>query len=231
MHSDSSSRSRSPSEREERRRRKEAKAAKAAARREAELEHARKQAELSMYSATDNPFNDANIGQAFQWHKKQEKEKKMGLTPQEIARKDALRRMEAKEELEKLNKKRAERDSARIMREEEEAQLKRQAEDAAMAEWIAKEDSFQLEQSRRRAGIRLRAQRAKAIDFLAINLRFADATALGRTTAAIGALTNPHQAEIAREEEEEGWGWADAGFEFEIDEPWKIFDVSVGEQG
>lgn len=149
----------------------------------------------------------------------------MGMTAEEIARKDALRRMEAKEELEKLNRKRADRDIARALRDEEETQMKRAAEDAAMAEWIAKEDSFQLEQSRRRAGIRLRLQRAKAIDFLAINLRFADAAAVGKTTAAVGALTNPHSAEVQREEEEEGWGWADAGFEFEIDEPWKIFDV------
>ena len=104
--------------------------------------------------------------------------------------------------------------------------MKRLAEDAQMAEWIAKEDDFQLEQSRRRAGIRLREQRAKAIDFLAINLRFADARALGRHTAAVGALANPRKNEVEREEEEEGWGWADAGFEFEIDEPWKIFEVS-----
>lgn len=179
-----------------------------------------------MYSAVDNPFHDANLGEQFQWHKKREKEKKAGLTTEEIARKDAKRRIEAKEELEKLNKKRAEREVQMQLREEEEARMRVLAEDAAMAEWHAKEGSFQLEQSRRRAGIRLRMKRGKAIDFLAINLRFADAQALGRTTSAIGALTNnPHRAEIEREEEEEGWGWADAGFEFEIDEPWKIFDV------
>lgn len=220
----SSSRSRSPTERDERRKRKEAKRT---AKREAELEHARKLTELTMYSAADNPFHDANLGQQFQWHKKQEKEKKAGMTPEEIQRKDAIRRIEAKEELEKLNKKRAEREVEMALRDEEETRMKRMAEDAAMAEWIAKEDSFQLEQSRRRAGIRLRMQRAKAIDFLAINLRFADVSAMARTTAALGALTNPRAAEVAREEEEEGWGWADAGFEFEIDEPWKIFEVGL----
>jgi hypothetical protein len=72
----------------------------------------------------------------------------------------------------------------------------------------------------------MREQRAKAIDFLAVNLRFADATSVGKTTAAIGALTNPHATEMAREDEAEGWGWADAGFDFEIDEPWNIFEVS-----
>lgn len=188
-----------------------------------------------MYSATDNPFHDANLGEAFNWHKKRDKEKKSGLSADDIARKDAIRRQEAKEELERLNKKRAEREVEMQLRDEEENRMKRLAEDAQMAEWIAKEDDFQLEQSRRRAGIRLREQRAKAIDFLAINLRFADVTSVGKTTAAVGALAsatagdvvgdgNPKKDEVEREEEEEGWGWADAGFEFEIDEPWKIFE-------
>lgn len=215
------SRSPSPSSKT---RRKEAKAAaKAAAKREAELEQSRALAELSMYSATDNPFHDANLGEQFQWHKKRDKEKKAGLTAEEIARKDALRRQEAKEELERLNKRRADREVEMQLREEEETRQRRLAEDAAMAEWIAKEDDFQLEQSRRRAGIRLRERRAKAIDFLAINLRFTDPKS-SHQTAAIGALTNPRASEVEREEEEEGWGWADAGFEFEIDEPWKIFE-------
>ncbi|WVQ83197.1 hypothetical protein IAT38_005336 [Cryptococcus sp. DSM 104549] len=216
------SRSPSPSAKSKR---KEAKAAaKAAAKRETELQQSRALAELSMYSATDNPFHDANLGEAFSWHKKRDKEKKAGMSAEEIAIKDARRRQEAKEELERLNKKRAEREVEMQLREEEENRMKRLAEDAQMAEWIAKEDDFQLEQSRRRAGIRLREQRAKAIDFLAINLRFADLTSAGRPTAAMGALANPRRSEVEREEEEEGWGWADAGFEFEIDEPWKIFD-------
>lgn len=180
-----------------------------------------------MYSATDNPFHDANLGEAFVWNKKREKEKKAGMSAEEIVRKDARRRVEAKEELERLNQKRATREVEMALRDEEEQRMKRLAEDAQMAEWIAKEDDFQLEQSRRRAGIRLREQRAKAIDFLAINLRFADARALGRHTAAIGSLSNPRKHEVEREEEEEGWGWADAGFEFEIDEPWKIFEVRM----
>jgi hypothetical protein len=77
-----------------------------------------------------------------------------------------------------------------------------------------------LEQSRRRAGIRLREQRAKAIDFLAINLRFASA---GRSAASL-VRDNPHAEDVEREEDEEAWGWADAGFAFEIDEPYKIFE-------
>lgn len=178
-----------------------------------------------MYTGADKPFHDANLGEQFVWKKKRDKERASGLSLEDIARKDALRRREAEEELAKLNKKRSEREAERALRDVDEARQARMAEDAQMKAWIDKEDDFQLEQARRRAGIRLREQRAKAIDFLAINLRFADARTVGRHTAAIGALTNPRKYEAEREEEEEGWGWADAGFEFEIDEPWRIFDV------
>ena len=54
----------------------ERKARKAEKRRLREEEEARQVAELSVYSATDNPFHDANLGQQFRWHKKAEKEKK-----------------------------------------------------------------------------------------------------------------------------------------------------------
>lgn len=219
------SRSNSPSDR---RKRKEAKAlVKENTRRVTEMEQSRAVAELSMYTGADNPFHDANIGQQFVWNKKREKEKKAGLTAEQIARKDHLRRLEAEEELAKLNKRRADREMEMQMRDEEEGKMRRLAEEATMKEWTAREDDFQLEQSRRRAGIRLREQRGKAIDFLAINLRFADPGGMARHTAAIGSLANPRKTEVEREEEEEGWGWADAGFEFEIDEPWRIFDVSL----
>ncbi|GMK59549.1 hypothetical protein CspeluHIS016_0801550 [Cutaneotrichosporon spelunceum] len=156
----------------------------------------------------------------FEWHKKKDKDKALGLSPEEAARRDAARRLEAEEELAKLQKKRAEREVERALREEEETRLRRAADDAAMAGWVAKEDAFLLEQSRRRAGIRLREQRAKAIDFLAINLRFAST---GRSAASM-VRDNPRAEEVVREEDEEAWGWADAGYAFEIDEPYRIFD-------
>lgn len=98
------------------------------------------------------------------------------------------------------------------LREEEEARLARLAESAQMAQWIAKEDDFLLEQSRRRAGIRMKENRAKAIDFLAINLRFADPKGAQKGINPLGM------------DEDDGWGWEDAGLEFEIDEPWLIFE-------
>lgn len=72
------------------------KEAKAAARREREAADARTVAELSMYTATDNPFNDANLGSQFKWVKKAEKEKKAGMSAEEAARRDVIRRQEAK---------------------------------------------------------------------------------------------------------------------------------------
>lgn len=170
-----------------------------------EEEEARQVAELSVYSATDNPFHDTNLSQQFRWHKKTDKERKAGMTLAEAQRKDALRRQEAKEELERLNRRRAEREVEQRLRDEEEARMARLAESAQMADWIAKDGVFQLEQERRRAGIRLKEKRAKAIDFLALNLKYAGA------------------ADV--EQDDDGLGLDDAGLEIDLDEPYAIFEV------
>ena len=110
---------------------------------------------MSIYSATDNPFHDVNLGQQFRWQKKIEKDRKQGLSLVEAQRRDAIRKQEAKEELERLNKRRAEREVEQQLREEEEIRMQRLAESAQMADWLAKDGDFQLEQERRRATIRL----------------------------------------------------------------------------
>jgi hypothetical protein len=163
----------------------------------------RQVAELSIYSATDNPFHDVNLGQQFRWHKKNEREKKMGLYPADTQRRDVARRQEAKEELERLNRRRAEREAEQRLREEEEVRMQRLAESAQMAEWIAKDGNFQLDQERRRAAIRVKEKRAKAIDFLALNLRY----------------VNPIDDNEENSEE--------AGLEIDLDEPYNILDVSL----
>jgi cactin len=78
------------------RRKKDKEARRAEKQRQREDEEARQIAELSVYSAADNPFHDVNLGQQFKWHKKAEKEKKAGLSAAEAARKDELRRIEAR---------------------------------------------------------------------------------------------------------------------------------------
>lgn len=112
------------------------------------------------------------------------------------------------EELERLNKRRAEREVEQQLREEEEARMARMAESAQMAEWISKDGDFQLEQERRRAGIRLKERRAKAIDFLALNLKFAGPNA-------------------GTEVEDDGLGLDEIGLEIDLDEPYAIFDVGL----
>ncbi len=163
----------------------------------------RQVAELSIYSATDNPFHDVNLGQQFRWHKKNEREKKMGLSPAEAQRRDASKRQGAKEELERLNRRRAEREAEQRLREEEEVRMQRLAESAQMAEWVSKDGDFQLEQERTRAAIRVKEKRAKAVDFLALNLRY----------------VNP----IGEEDEDS----EEAGLEIDLDEPYNILDVSL----
>ncbi|KAF7301499.1 NY-REN-24 antigen [Mycena indigotica] len=197
------SRSREGDRRDKKRKRdksEERKARKAEKKRAKEEEEARQVAELSVYSATDNPFHDANLGQQFRWHKKNEKERKQGISLADAQRKDAIRRAEAKEELDRLNKRRAEREVDQRLREEEELRMARLQESAQMSEWLAKEGDFQLEQERRRAAIRIKEKRAKAIDFLALNLKY----------------VNPPADEDQEEE--------DAGLEIDLDEPYNIFD-------
>ncbi|KAF9247005.1 mid region of cactin-domain-containing protein [Melanogaster broomeanus] len=179
----------------------ERRARKAEKKRIKEEEEARRVAELSVYSATDNPFHDVNLGQQFRWHKKNEKDRKQGLSLAEAQHRDAIRRQEAKEELERLNRRRAEREVEQRLREEEELRMQRLAESAQMSEWIAKDGDFQLEQERTRAAIRIKEKRAKAVDFLALNLRYV------------------HPVEEGEEE-----GADDAGLEIDLDEPYNILD-------
>lgn len=164
----------------------------------------RQLAELSVYNPVDNPFHDANLNQQFKWHKKAEKDKKSGLSAAEAQARDIARRQEAKEELERLSRRRAEKEAEMALREEEEAKMARLQESAQMAEWIAKEGDFQLEQEKRRSIIRLKERRAKAIDFLSLNLRY----------------VNPKN----EEEEDDEDGLDAAGLDIDLDEPYNILD-------
>ncbi|KAJ7276131.1 mid region of cactin-domain-containing protein [Mycena haematopus] len=201
------SRSRDPDRKEKKRKRdksEERKARKEEKKRAKEEEEARQVAELSVYSATDNPFHDVNLGQQFRWHKKNEKERKQGMTLADSQRRDSLRRAEAREELDRLNKRRAEREVEQRLREEEEMRMSRLQESAQMSEWLSKDGDFQLEQERRRAAIRIKEKRAKAIDFLALNLKY----------------VNPPVEDGDDDAAEED----DAGLEIDLDEPYNIFD-------
>lgn len=148
-----------------------------------------------------------NLGQQFRWHKKNEKDRKSGLSLAESQRRDAIRRQDAKEELERLNRRRAEREVEQRLREEEEMRMQRLQESAQMSDWLSKEGDFQLDQERRRATIRIKEKRAKAIDFLALNLKY---------------VNPPADDEDAPVEDHD-----DAGLEIDLDEPYNIFDVRM----
>jgi hypothetical protein len=117
---------------------------------------------------------------------------------------DAQRKREAQEELEQLGRRRLEREKEMMLREEEEARMSRLAESAQMADWLAKEHQFNLDQERNRATIRIREKRAKAVDFLCFNLRYIDPSA----------------------DDGNGWSSADVGdLEIDLEEPYTIFEV------
>lgn len=167
-------------------------------------------AELSVYGSTDNPFNDSNLTDQFVWGKKRDKEKKAGMSQEQAQRKDIERRAEAKEELERLNRRRAEREKEMEERELEQNRLARLAETEQMAAWFAKEDEFHLEQGMRRAQIRMRENRAKPIDLLALNLKWSKPRVEGEKT------------QDEEEEEDDGMG-----LDVDLEEPYLIFDVSL----
>ena len=79
--------------------------------------------------------------------------------------------------------------------------MQRLAESAQMSEWLSKEEDFQLDQERTRAAIRIKEKRAKAVDFLALNLRY------------VNPIT------------EEGDELTKEGLEIDLDEPYNIVDV------
>ncbi|BGP36451.1 hypothetical protein JCM10450v2_000351 [Rhodotorula kratochvilovae] len=164
-------------------------------------------AEVAFYSAQDNPFHDANLGDKFVWGKKREKERKMGMTPEEAAKRDRERAWESQQEIERLNVRRAQREEEFKLREQEQMRAARDAESAQMAAWIDREDDFHLEQAKKRAEIRVRERRAKPIDFLALNLKWSQPP------------LQPGDEGYDEEQEDEG-----EGLEVDLEEPYSIFE-------
>lgn len=141
----------------------------------------------------------------------------MGMTPAEARRRDEDRRREAEEEIARLNLKREQREREQAVREEEESRMARQQESAAMAEWVAKEDDFYLEQSRKRAVIRIREERAKAIDILAINLKWVNPIQHQTLVESQnGSSTKERPQDIDDDD--------DADLEIDMEEPYLLFD-------
>lgn len=181
-----------------------------------------KAAEVLLYSSeatATNPNGDRDT-EKFKWAKKAEKERKQGLTPTEARKRDEQQRREAEEEIQQLNIRRAEREREQAIREEEEARMARLAESAAMSEWVAKEDDFYLEQSRRRAVIRVRQNRAKPIDLLAINLKWMNPVADEEASSWKDHPANARATDGPSGDEEED----EADLDVDLEEPYLLFD-------
>lgn len=185
-----------------------------------------KAAETLLYTTENDEIqktgNETNGSQTFTWAKKAERERKMGMTPAEARKRDEERRREAEEEIARLNQKRAEREKEQAIREEEESRMARLAESAAMADWVAKEDDFYLEQSRKRAVIRVRENRAKPIDLLAINLKWINPPSVydGQNFQAKPDPLHPAEQNLSMEDEDD----QDGDLEIDLEEPYLLFD-------
>lgn len=123
--------------------------------------------EYQHYTNDDNPFGDANLTSTFVWKKKLEQKGLQNLREEEIEIINRQKQLENRMELEKVKKRRQERELEAAQREEEMAQLQRSREAAEFEEWERQEDQFHLEQARLRSKIRIQDGRAKPIDLLA----------------------------------------------------------------
>lgn len=177
-----------------------------------DVEKRAKAAEVLLYSADTSGKQDEGPSETFRWAKKAEKERKQGITPEQARRRDEQQRRETEEEIRQLNIRRAQREQEQSLRAEEESRMARMAESAAMAEWVAKEDDFYLEQSRKRAIIRVKENRAKPIDLLAVNLKWVN----GVQQRQGGERSHPVD-QFGMDDDEED-------LEVDLEEPYLLFD-------
>uniref|UniRef100_A0A1B0GHV9 Splicing factor Cactin n=2 Tax=Lutzomyia longipalpis TaxID=7200 RepID=A0A1B0GHV9_LUTLO len=123
--------------------------------------------EYQHYTNQDNPFGDSHLTSTFVWSKKLEKEGLKDATTEQLESLNRHKQLENKIELEKVKKRRQERELERQKREEEQNMMQRSREAAQFEEWERQEDQFHLEQARLRSKIRIQDGRAKPIDLLA----------------------------------------------------------------
>ncbi|XP_017012967.2 splicing factor Cactin [Drosophila takahashii] len=123
--------------------------------------------EYQTYSNEDNPFGDSNLTSTFHWGKKLEVEGLSNLSSKTVEVLSLQKQLENRRELEKVKKRRQERELERQVREDDLMMQQRAKEAVQFREWQRQEDQFHLEQARLRSEIRIRDGRAKPIDLLA----------------------------------------------------------------
>lgn len=123
--------------------------------------------EYQHYTNQDNPFGDSHLTSTFVWGKKLEKHGIQNATAEELEVINRQKQLENKNELEKVKKRRLERELERQQRDEDMSAMQRSREAAQFEEWKRQEDQFHLQQARLRSKIRMEDGRAKPIDLLA----------------------------------------------------------------
>ncbi|XP_046377955.2 cactin-like [Haliotis rufescens] len=119
------------------------------------------------YTNADNPFGDEHLLDAFVWGKKMDKEGKKSFSKDDIQKIAKSKMGENRRELEKVKKRRLEREHQLEEREQERERLQREKELEYFREWEMQEDTFHLHQAKLRSKIRIQDGRAKPIDLLA----------------------------------------------------------------
>ncbi|KAJ2078103.1 hypothetical protein H4R24_004712 [Coemansia sp. RSA 988] len=149
------------------------------------------------YRASADPLSEAALGKKFVWKKKVEQDKAKGLSRDEREEAERLRHEEAQSELVNLRKRRELREIEQKQREEDMARQRREKEQEKLGDWERREEEFHLQQAKRRAEIRIKEHRPKAIDILAMNLRLANETMEDSDIAEIGMaridVDEPHK--------------------------------------
>ncbi|CAJ1913660.1 unnamed protein product [Cylindrotheca closterium] len=110
------------------------------------------------YTAEENPFNDPNLHETFNWTKK----KKAPTSEKETAK--------TLDEIDNIRRRRKQRDEEKDEMDRTRAEESRQKELENYDEWAKKEEKFHLDQQRKRSAIRLMEGREKPVDVLAKNL-------------------------------------------------------------
>ncbi len=127
------------------------------------------------YTDEDNPFGDANLSDRFVWGKKIEKQLVEGADIHDLTAKAEQRKQAHRlEEIEKVQKRREQREAERTAMQEELEMIQRERAMAEAVDLERKEEEFHLEQAKVRARQRLAAGRPKAIDLLTNNLFLLD---------------------------------------------------------
>eukprot|EP01038_Epipyxis_sp_PR26KG_P004479 gene4479-6330_t len=143
---------------------------------------AAKVAKMLGYSNDINPFGDSNLLQPFLWGKKKEKAVLAGKV-QDIGES----RLKTINEIEKVRKRRQDRENELMEMERLRTEEQRLRELAQLGDWQQKEEEFHLIQTKERSKLRLLDDRAKPIDLIVKNFLLVEAA---KSSASQDSLRN-----------------------------------------